>query len=88
MLLAFVGDLTNVLVIQLSRGAIQQIPQMTPYELFHVSVSVLSVVCYVIALVTGWKLLKTGQKRKIHRVNAIVFVVTRALSYFTSFGMS
>ena len=91
MLVAFVGDVVNVLIIELNRGAIEQtvgfFANLDLFELFHVTVSAVCIVCYVIAIVTGCKLLKTGEKRKAHRINALVFLIMRTASFITSFWM-
>ena len=88
MVTAFVVDVANVLVIELNRSAIKQALEGGELLLnFHVSVSVICVVCYVVALITGPILLKRGRCRTAHKWNAVVFIVTRLLNFVTSWWM-
>lgn len=88
MVAAFVIDVANVLVIELNRGAVKQALEGGEFLLnFHVSVSVICVVCYVVALITGPMLLKRGTCRTAHKWNACVFIVTRLLNFVTSWWM-
>ena len=52
-----------------------------PFSLlnFHILVSTVCIVCYIVAVFTGRKLLKSGLQagRRAHKVNACVFIVTR-----------
>jgi len=50
-------------------------------------VSVLCILGYMVALGTGLRLLRRGKGRRAHRVNALVFIITRLSSYVTSFWM-
>ena len=52
---------------------------------FHVLVSTLAIVGYVVAVITGRKLFKQGTCRKAHKINAGIFLVTRMSSFVTSF---
>jgi len=105
MLTAFVVDLGNVLIIELGRGAVEQATEAfgsgAYFEQFHVLVSALSLIGYVVAVVTGTKLYRASRPasgspgnpdrakklRKVHKVNAAVFIVMRLASYVTSFWM-
>ena len=65
MLTAFVVDLVNVLILELSRGAVGQATQAftdgARFMQFHVLVSALSLVGYGVALVTGTKLYRASR---------------------------
>ena len=88
MVTAFVVDVGNVLVIALNRGAVRQAREGGEFLLdFHVTVSVICVVGYVVALITGPRLLKRGTCRQAHKWNAGVFIVTRRLNFITSWWM-
>ena len=106
MLTAFVGDLGNVLLIELSLGAGE--PALDAFTSggyfvpFHVSVSVLAIVGYMVAVVSGMKLYRASRSaagspaanperetrlRQVHKVNAGIFIVMRLASFVTSFWM-
>lgn len=90
MLSCFVVDLANVVYIEVRRGAVAQtvgmLTQGGRWVLgFHIAVSVLSLVGYMVAAVTGFRLLKRGRGRRAHRANAVAFLILRVLNYITSF---
>ncbi len=90
MLAAFVIDMLNVLLIELNRDAVKRTMETAGVAgewilKFHILVSVISVVCYVIALITGPLLLLRRRCRTAHRWNAIVFLVCRSINFVTSF---
>jgi uncharacterized membrane protein YozB (DUF420 family) len=97
MLLAFVVDLANVLVIEVyarsqGKGAVEQgIEQFTEegelMQQVHIAVSVLCILGYVVAVATGIRLQRSGKGRSVHRWNAGIFIATRLASYVTSFWM-
>ena len=106
MLTAFVVDLGNVLLIELGRGAVEQaLDAFTSgvyFEAFHVTVSVLALVGYMVAVVSGMKLYRASRSaagspaanperearlRQVHKVNAGIFIVMRLTSFVTSFWM-
>lgn len=92
MLTAFIFDLANVLLIEFSRGAVEQgIKSFSEsghfLEQFHITVSVLCIIGYVVAVITGTRLYRRGTGRRIHKANAAVFIVTRLSSFVTSFWM-
>jgi len=99
----FIVDLVNVILVELenwlrtregaSKGAVQAAGESIwndPLSLlsFHIVVSVISIICYIIAIRTGRRLFRTGEGRSIHRANALVFVVARLASFVTSFMVS
>ncbi len=92
MLTAFALDVALVLYIELSRDAIHTFSESlrTPFEhqllLFHIAVSVLTLVLYVVLTATGFKVLKgRGELLKLHRNLAGLFVLARLVNYATSF---
>lgn len=85
MLGCFVADMLLVLVIELNRQAIAQATSTTDSFLrFHIAVSVSAVVCYFVALVTGFRRRK-GKLVLAHRVNAILFLFFRGTNWATAF---
>ncbi|MGE0200144.1 MAG: hypothetical protein AB7P76_04165 [Candidatus Melainabacteria bacterium] len=92
MLLAFGLDVALVLYIELNKGAIEQfatdVQSPTGHELllFHISVSLITVVLYIILTVLGFKILK-GERAllKLHRNLGGVFLICRLTNYVTSF---
>ena len=98
MLVAFVVDLGNVLMVEVyarskGKGAVEQALEQvqgvdaTFLEQFHILVSTLCILGYLVAVVTGTLLYRRGKARRVHRANAWVFGVTRLASYVTSFWM-
>ena len=97
----FVVDLLNVILVEVaarvtnedSQGAVEQ-GLRSFYEKFfsllncHILVSVIAIVCYIIAIRTGRRLFRTGEGRSTHRKNAMIFVVTRLASFVTSIMIS
>jgi Ca2+/H+ antiporter len=98
MLSAFVLDLTNVVLVEVyarqtaGRGAVEQGVSAftsggTALQQFHIAVSVLCILAYVVAVVTGTRLYRRNVGRQVHRANAVVFLATRLSSFITSFWM-
>ncbi len=94
---AFLGDVILVGLIESrargdGKGAVEQgVDAFSEggewIEQFHIIVSVLCILGYVVALVTGLRLQRSGRGRKLHRWNAGIFIVTRLSSYVTSYWM-
>ena len=97
----FVIDLLNVILVEVtarvtneeSQGAVEQGVRSfwnAPVSLlnFHILVSVISIVCYIIAIRTGRRLVRTGEGRGTHRKNALVFIIARLASFVTSIMVS
>ncbi len=97
----FVVDLLNVILVEVaargshneSQGAVEQglrsfYDNLFSLLNFHIIASVISIVCYIIAIRTGRRLYRTGEGRGLHRKNALVFVVVRLASFVTSFMVS
>ncbi len=90
MLVSFVIDLANVILIEVRRGAVEKAisTASAPGEWIlklHIAVSVLSLAGYVSAIITGLRLLRKNQGRHVHRVNAAAFIFLRVMNYLTSF---
>ena len=97
----FVVDLLNVILVEVtarvtnedSQGAVEQ-GLRSFYENFfsllnfHILVSVISIICYIIAIRTGRRLFRTGGGRSAHRKNAMIFVAVRLASFVTSIMIS
>lgn len=84
---AFVADLLLVLYIEFTRGAVERVVSGVDLLLwFHVSVSVATLVFYVVLIILGRQLLNgREEKRALHRKLAIIFCVLRSVNYVTSF---
>ena len=87
MISAFTLDMISVLYLEFSRGVIQE-------ALAHASAGMLqlrlvfaatTLLGYAIAIYTGRKLLKGAAIYRIHRTNAMVFLVARTGVLVTSF---
>lgn len=98
MLIAFVADVILVLVVEVharastGRGAVEQAGEAalgggTIIQYVHIPASLVCILCYIVAVVTGRRLFRTGQGRRAHRANAVVFLLSRVVSYGTSFWM-
>lgn len=96
MSLAFALDVGLVLYIELTRHAINTVtdsvatPADNAFLLFHVSVSLITLLLYVILTFTGYKLLR-GERAKYfapHRYFAAAFLLFRLTNYVTSFWMA
>lgn len=92
MLAAFALDVGLVLYIELSRHAIETVGSMIqkPFPqgllLFHVAMSILTLVLYVIMLRLGLGLLKGRESARLpHRHLGSAFVVCRLANYISSF---
>lgn len=95
---AFGADLLNVFIVEFlarstsGQGAVGQTMAAlggSGSTLFyvHVTASLLCILGYVVALGTGIRLHRRGVGRAVHRANAAIFLVTRLVSYVTSFWM-
>jgi hypothetical protein len=93
MVTCIVLDVGNLLLVELTRGAIHQalsaIDQAQKPEswllYFHFTVSVLFLAGYGVAAASGTKLYRRGRCRRLHKANAVVFLFNRLASYVTSF---
>lgn len=92
MLAAFGIDILLVLWIELNRQAIEHVVENAESEtpdgllMFHVAVSLLSIIFYVILTVLGFKIMK-GERTllKLHRNLGGLFLIFRLSNYVTSF---
>jgi hypothetical protein len=86
MVTAFVIDVGLVLYIELTRKAIEQIPQARGLLLFHIAVSLSVIVCYLVMFALGRRLLGGRLDTRIaHRNVGFTFLTLRSLNYVTSF---
>lgn len=94
MVVAFLMDLTLLLYIEGTRQAIHTVtdslktPAQHAFLLFHVSVSLLVILLYLVQMVSGIVLKrKPGilSMRNAHKMSAIAFIVCRSANYITSF---
>ena len=92
----FITDLANVALIEVSgaflrgqsavaKGVDATITGGSPLLVFHIAVSLLVLVGYGVAWVTGRRLHRTGRGRRTHRINACVFIPVRLANWVTSF---
>lgn len=89
---AFATDLALLVYIEFSRHAIEtlgenlQAPTHDGLLYFHVAISAVMLVLYIVQIITGIQLFRgTHPRRAAHRVCAILFIVCRLLNYATSF---
>jgi len=92
MVLAFLIDLVLLLYIETSRHAIAHVAhsvataQAETLLYFHVTVSVFTLILYIVQIASGIKLYKGFElSRKFHQRAAILFIACRLLNYVTSF---
>jgi uncharacterized membrane protein YozB (DUF420 family) len=84
---AFVVDISLVLYLELTRGAINRASQLASQLLtFHVSVAVLTILLNVVLLWSGWRILQgEDQRQGFHRKLALFFVLARITTFLTAF---
>lgn len=89
MTVAFCLDILMVLIIELSRNAIEQaVGPTSDLMKFHVAVSVLALVFWVLQIVTGRQILRGQPKRPRHRIQAWTFLLLRGANLVTAFMVS
>lgn len=89
---AFAMDIGLLLYIEWNRHAIETFerelhsPTQVGLLFFHVAVSILTLVMYILLIISGVMLFRGNHRRRaMHRYGAHVFVVVRLLNYATSF---
>lgn len=84
---AFAIDVSLVLIIELSRGAVETgMSTTSPLMMFHIAVSVGTLAGYGVLIYLGRRLLRGDESaRRMHWRAAAGFVVLRTLNYVTSF---
>jgi hypothetical protein len=99
MLVAFAVDLGNVILVEVyarrknegvgavEKGLATMAEGQAVLPMVHIAVSALCLLGYAVAVITGIRLYRRGTGRRVHRANAVVFIVTRLASYVTSFWM-
>lgn len=86
MKLCFGLDIANVLYIEFGKDAVAQAVGFPDGLLgFHIIVSVMSVILYVVLLVTGSKLNSGTGGRSIHKQMAYAFLIFRTTNLITSY---
>ncbi len=90
MLTCFALDVANVLFIEVGRGAVAKALDTATRGgewllKVHIAFSVMSLLGYIVAAITGMKLRKGIDVRKIHRWNGAIFLLNRVSNYVTSF---
>ena len=90
MLTAIGIDVANVLFLEIVLAAARKALKVpseggSPILIFHIIVSLLTLVGYGSAIYSGRKLLKGGESRRLHRATAMVVIPLRVLNYVTSF---
>lgn len=91
MLSAFALDVGLVLVVEITRHAIEKAVVQTDntFLLFHIAVSLLTLVFYALLTVSGFKILKGyNEHLPTHRKLAYYFIAFRLTNYITSFWIS
>lgn len=93
---AFIIDLSLVLIIEIQRHAIENvIVNRNAFVWFHVIISTLVLVFYIVLAVTGSKMSKlaagpdfyNSKLVKIHKYASILFILCRLTNYVTSMFM-
>lgn len=86
MLTAFTLDVTMVLYIELTRHAIKtSLHPPHPFVTFHVVISVVVMILYLVQIWAGIKLYRGGKTRNFHRKIAVLFIIFRLGNLVTSF---
>ena len=87
MVACFVGDVSLVLWIELSRHAVETVVKsIKPIVLVHAGISLTTIVCYVILLGLGFGLFRGNRDLRLwHKRVGMTFVTFRLLNYATAF---
>lgn len=91
---AFVMDIGLLLWVEFNRHAINKATHELAHPahwllLFHVAVSLVVLVCYILLIISGIKLLRGNPAtRNFHRSLAYVFILCRLANYITSFWVA
>ncbi len=94
MSLAFVIDLSLVIIIEVQRSAIENVvseaidESPNSFVLFHAGVSLLVLVMYVVMIASGSKLKYDRSYLSLHKYSSMLFIVLRLTNYATSFFMA
>lgn len=80
-------DLASVLYLELTRGVIGEAIEKISSNMMqmHLVFASLTLIGYGIAIYTGRRILKGDSIYKIHRTNAILFLIARSGVFVTSF---
>lgn len=90
MLSSLAVDLGNVVTIELRRAAVEKAARAMASQgewliKFHVAVSLVALIGYGVALITGLRIWKGKGGRRVHRLNMAVFLAARVLNFLTGF---
>jgi hypothetical protein len=86
MVTCFVADVLMVLVIELTRHAIEQAVASTSGLMrFHIAVSVAALLLWVPQIITGRAILRGKPRLRRHRLQAWAFLLFRATNVLTAF---
>jgi hypothetical protein len=89
MVSCFIADVLMVLVIELTRKAIEQAVATTSGLMrFHIAVSVIALVLWVPQLISGRGILRGKPYLPRHRIQAWAFLLFRATNLVTAFMVS
>jgi len=83
---AFVIDLSLVLWIEATRHAVEKVAhRVSPLLYFHAAVSLAVLICYIVMIVLGRRVLQGSHaSRSTHRNLGMTFAVLRSLNYVTA----
>lgn len=85
MQIAIACDLGLVLYLEITRDAINTAMNPThPFVVFHVIISVATVVGYFHQIYAGYRYFKQGLLKKAHRIGGMVTISLRMSNFFTS----
>jgi hypothetical protein len=87
--LGILFDLSLVLILQFQRDAIATAMsfKLSPLNQAHIYTSSLATLLYIPQAITGYRLRKNGNSRKLHRVLGYLVIVFRTLGFLLMFSM-
>ena len=86
MVSAFVIDISLVLYIEFTRKAVETaLTPQHPLVVFHIVISVVVVLLYILQIGLGMNLLRFNRFRPMHRLVGFAFIVFRFGNFVTSF---
>lgn len=86
MLASFVLDMTAVIYLEFNRGVVMKAFEKVSEYMFqiHLTFAIATLVGYGIALYTGTCLLRGLSMRRLHKINAVFFLIARTGVFITS----
>ncbi len=88
MITSFVLDMSAILYLELNRGVLAKVLEKSGTEhvlQIHLTFAVLTLLGYGVAFYTGSRLLKGIPIKRFHKINAMVFLISRTGVFITSF---